>query len=92
MTLHEFLKKTGVDVKDENSSLGNSLYGELALANQKIDFDKKIDEVNDEELYQIGRILILNGYNEPKSYFSYQFVEIMKDKIRKYNENNDNAA
>jgi len=91
MTLHDFLKKTGVDVKDENSSLGNSLYGELALANQEIDFDKKIDEVTDEELYQIGRILILNEDNGPKTYFSYQFVDMMKEKIRKYNEDNSNV-
>ncbi len=77
MTLYNFLKKTGVDVRDVHSLSGNSLYGELALKNKKIDFEKEVNDATDEELLEIGRVLLLNEYNETKQYFSYQIVEIM---------------
>ncbi|WP_205503158.1 hypothetical protein [Rufibacter psychrotolerans] len=59
MTLYEFLQKTGVDVKNTDSRLGNLLDSELAHQNKQIDFEQEVNQVTDNDLYEIGRIIIL---------------------------------
>ena len=55
---------------------------ELARNDIKIDFDKDINDVTEDELLEIGRILILNA-NKGRFFWSTQLVEMMKEIIDK---------
>jgi hypothetical protein len=80
MTLHEFMLKTSINVKDNQSQIGNNLNAELSRFGIKINFDKDINEVTDMELYEIGRVLLLTE-GAPGPYFPYQILEKMKELI-----------
>jgi hypothetical protein len=58
MTVTEFLKKDNIDVTTNKSPLGNQLKADLSNQDVHIDFDKKFEELTDEEKYQIGRSII----------------------------------
>ena len=83
MTLYEFLLKTGVDVRSNKSNLGNHLDSEFARRNININFDKEIGDVNETELYEIGRILITSE-NKEVLFWPDQFIDWMKKLIIKY--------
>lgn len=87
MTLYEFLMMTGVDVIRTDSSLGNLLDGELASRNKKINYEQEVNKVSDDDLYEIGRIIILH-HNKGKAFFQQDIVEAMKDKIKEYSNYN----
>lgn len=82
MTLYEFLVSTDVDILNNKSPQGNHLSAELARNDIKIDFDKDINDVTEDELLEIGRILILNA-NKGRFFWSTQLVEMMKEIIDK---------
>lgn len=81
MTVTEFLKKTDVDITTNKSPLGNHLKANLSTANYKIDFNKDINALTDDDLYQIGVSIILSQ-NKEKAYSPNQIVEIMKKMIQ----------
>ena len=85
MTLNEFLIKTGVDINNNESFLGNHLDAELSNRGIKIDFNKEINTLNDNELLEIGRILILSE-NRGNHFFSNQLLDWMKTLISIHNE------
>lgn len=58
MTIAEFLKNDNIDVTTNKSPLGNQLKADLASQKVQIDFDKELEELTDEEKYQIGRSII----------------------------------
>ena len=87
MTLYEFLQATQIDVRNIDNKLGNDLDAQLAHNNVKIDFDKDINQVTDEELYQIGRIIILY-HQRGGTYFCEDFIDLMKAKIEEVKERN----
>jgi len=89
MTLYEFLRATEIDVRNIDNKLGNDLDAQLAHNNVKIDFDKDINQVTDEELYQIGRIIILY-HQRSGHYFREEFIDLMKVKIAEVKERNKN--
>jgi len=76
MTIKEFLKNMGIDINDNQSFKGNHVKGELALMKIHIDFSKDLQDINDEDKYQLGRILVLNG-TFCKAYFQDQIIEGM---------------
>ena len=77
MTLYQFLKATQVDVKNIYCQLGNMVYHEISIYNPNFDYDKNIDEITDNELYQVGRILCL--HHAP---FSTLFGSEILDKMK----------
>lgn len=83
MTLYEFLRILGADVRNTESKLGNLLDGDLAIQNKYIEFDQDIHSVSDDELYEIGRIILLEQ-NRGKAYFKDEIIDTMKGLIKKY--------
>ena len=83
MTLYEFLLKTGIDVKNNNSHLGNHLDSELASKNIKINYEKDIELVTEPELLEIGRIMIL-AENKDVPFWSNELVDWMKNLVAKH--------
>ena len=59
MTIKEFLKKDNIDIATNKSPLGNQLKADLASQKVHMDFDKELEDLTNEEKYQIGRSLIL---------------------------------
>lgn len=82
MTIAEFLKKDNIDVTTNKSPLGNQLKADLASQKVQIDFDKELEELTDEEKYQIGRSLILFHVKD-KPFFKNELITIMDDLIKK---------
>ncbi len=80
MTVTEFLKKTGVDITTNKSPLGNHLKADLSTINYQIDFNKDLRELTEEDLYQIGRSLILSE-NKGEAFFGNQIIDFMKNLI-----------
>lgn len=87
MTIKEFLQTRNVDIDSNKSLLGNQLKGDLALAGVSIDFNKNIKEIEEEDLYQLGRILILSSF-PGKAYFKDEIIEIMRIDIAEFNTDN----
>ncbi len=83
MTLKELLKRTGVDIENNKCFLGNQLDAELSRRGIKIDFNKEISAVKDDELIEIGRILFLSDNND-KHFFTHDFLEKMKKLIENH--------
>ena len=81
MTIAEFLKNDNIDVTSNKSPLGNQLKADLASQKVQIDFDKELEELTDEEKYQIGRSLILFHVKE-KPFFKNELISIMDDFIK----------
>lgn len=81
MTVSEFLKKDNIDVTTNKSSLGNQLKADLASQKVQIDFEKELEELTEEEKYQIGRSLILFHVKE-KPFFKNELISIMDDFIK----------
>ncbi|MFT5819311.1 MAG: hypothetical protein ACI8ZM_000534 [Crocinitomix sp.] len=82
MTVYEFLLKSDIDIKDNKNILGNHLEGELALKGVIIDFSKDIEDISENELLEIGRILILSE-NKGKPFWTNELLEFMKRIIEK---------
>lgn len=81
MTVAEFLKKTGVDITTNKCPLGNQLKADLSLQNVYIDFNKGVNELTDEEKYQIGRSLILM-HVKGRPFFKEELISKMDDLIK----------
>ena len=80
MTVKEFLIKTKVHIDDNANLHGNNLTSELARFNIVIDFNKNINEVSDEEIYQIGRHILL-AENPMRPFFKNQIIDHVKNLI-----------
>ena len=81
MTIAEFLKKDNIDITTNKSPLSNQLKADLASQQVQIDFDKELEELTDEEKYQIGRSLIL-FHVKGKPFFKDELITIMDDFIK----------
>lgn len=62
MTVKEFLKAKNVDVDTNKSVLANQLKADLSTQGIYMDFSKDIDDLTEEEKYQIGRSLFLPDF------------------------------
>lgn len=80
MTVKEFLKSVNVNIDDNTCLASNNLLAELARFNINIDYEKNIAELIDNEIYQIGRLLILPE-NKMKPFFNTEIIDILKKKI-----------
>jgi len=88
MTVEEFLNKVDVDVSTNKSVLANQLKADLSLENYFIDFSKNVDNLTDDDKYQIGRSLIpyhIKGI----PFFVDNFIELMNNSIE-YTKVSDN--
>jgi len=80
MNLKEILKQMDVDIATNKSTKANQLKCDLISQNYEIDFNKDIYDVTDDDLYQIGRSIILSEIKEKP--FSYiDFIQFMKSDI-----------
>lgn len=82
MTLREFLLKVDVDLSTNKSLLANQLTGDLALQGYIIDFNNDITDVSDEDLYQIGRSLILSE-NKGTFFTKGELIDKMREIIKR---------
>lgn len=55
------LKQLGVDMSSNKSPLANELHGSLGTNGYKLDLDQRIWSLSTDDLYQLGRIIIVNG-------------------------------
>jgi len=80
MTLKEVLKKLNIDVTTSKSPLANQLKCDLTYQNYHIDFDKNLSEVTDDDLYQIGRSIVLSE-NKKRAFGYKELVQKMRSDI-----------
>ncbi|WGQ09924.1 hypothetical protein QG516_25765 [Pedobacter gandavensis] len=59
--LRNRLKDIGIDLNSEKNTKANDLKGSLAQAGYKLDFDKRIGNLTDDDLYQLGTSIIVTG-------------------------------
>ena len=77
-SLKEALLNNGYDVSTEKSEFGNLLKGNLALDNHLIDFEKKMEDLTDEDYYQIGRTILFERSSKETTKFKDEIIEKCK--------------
>lgn len=92
MTIAEFLKKDNIDVTTNKSPLGNQLKADLASQKVQIDFDKELEELTDEEKYQIGRSII--PMTKKGEHVTYEEIiskmeKLINEDLQKQNDNHN---
>lgn len=78
-SLGEALALQGYLVNTEKSEFGNLLKGNLALDNHFIDFDKKMEDVTDDDYYQIGRTILFERAGKEKPLFRDEIIKACKE-------------
>nr|WP_319999161.1 hypothetical protein [uncultured Draconibacterium sp.] len=74
MKVKEFLKAKNVDIDSNKSVLANQLKADLSTQGHYIDFNKDINDLTEEDKYQIGRSLILPDFKG----IPFQRIELIK--------------
>lgn len=74
------LMQIGIDIRTEKNTLSNDLKGSLASANYRLNFDLRINELTDEDLYQLGSSIIVQA-NKGKIYTRPQVISEMAEKL-----------
>ena len=92
MTIAEFLKKDNIDVTTNKSPLGNQFKADLASQKVQIDFDKELEELTDEEKYQIGRSII--PMTKKGEHVTYEEIiskmeKLINEDLQKQNDNHN---
>jgi hypothetical protein len=83
MNIKEFLLKVKIDINDISDQRANNLLAELSRFNIIIDYNKDITDATDDELYNIGRNIILSE-NKNTPFFNTEIIDEMKKLIEKY--------
>lgn len=83
MDIKEFLLKIKIDITDNSDQRANNLLGELSRFNIPLNFNKDITDATDDELYNIGRNIILSE-NKNTPFFNTEIIAEMKMLIEKY--------
>ncbi|WP_313185656.1 hypothetical protein [Sphingobacterium siyangense] len=81
--LSERLKQIGIDINTEKNIFGNHLKASLALANYNLNFEKGINDLTDEDLYQLGSSIIVTqdkGVTYTRSQIITKMKELLKNK------------
>jgi len=83
MKLIDVLIMIGIEVyQNKRNDLGNALLAELYWVNQRINFEKDVEELTDEEYKIIANVYIPKTINKKdKKYGYYDFVDEMKSII-----------
>jgi hypothetical protein len=79
MILKEFLLTKNVDIDSNKSVLANQLKADLSSQDYHIDFNKDTDDLSEEDIYQIGRSLLLPNFS--KAFQKSELIERMKKDI-----------
>ncbi|WP_145856848.1 hypothetical protein [Pedobacter suwonensis] len=74
------LKRMGIDLSTEKNADANDLKGSLATANYTLNFDLRINELTDEDLYQLGSSIIVQA-NKGKIYTRPEVIREMAEKL-----------
>jgi hypothetical protein len=78
--LRSRLKQMGIDLSTEKNADANDLKGSLASANYHLNFDLRINELTDEDLYQLGSSIIVQA-NKGKIYTRPAVIREMAEKL-----------
>lgn len=78
--LTERLKQIGIDINTEKNPYGNHLKASLAIATYSLNFEKRINELSDDDLYQLGSSIIVAD-NKGVIYTKPQIISMMKDRL-----------
>lgn len=79
--LSERLKQIGVDIETEKNIFANHLKASLALANYNLNFGKRINELTDDDFYQLGSSIIVSE-DKGVIYTKSEIIEKMKKRLK----------
>jgi len=82
MKVKELLLKFDIDISTNKSVLANQLKADLARDNYRLDFGEMVEELTPDDIYQIGKSLILPE-NKGKGYSKVELYRIMNERIEK---------
>lgn len=77
-TVKELLKNKDIDITNYKSPFGNKLIGDLSLENYTLDFDKPVNELTDNDKYQIARSVIMPNYSQ-RPFTQVELIERFDD-------------
>lgn len=72
------LKNIGYDISTEKNEFGNLLIGNLSLDGIKIDFTIPVNDMSEEEIYQIGRTVVLEQSGKEVVFSRNEIIEKCK--------------
>lgn len=81
MKLSEFLKKDGIEIYSNSDPLANEIKFNVSY---RVDMEKNIDELTDEEIYEVFHHIIMH-HSKEKPYFKDKIISIMKSEFKKLN-------
>jgi hypothetical protein len=82
LSLKEALYDIGYDVSTEKNEFGNLLVGNLSLEGIHIDFSKSVNDLSEEEIYQLGRTVVLEKAETHIMLSGVEIVEKMKNLLK----------
>jgi hypothetical protein len=78
--LHTRLKQLGIDMSSNLNTVANELHGYLGSSGYKLDLNKRIWSLSEEDIYQLGRVIIVSD-TDGKVFSHADIIRQMSEKL-----------